>query len=166
MGISENKKVRFPSSPVSFFILFLIGLIYAVSYISPVLYSQGLDEEVNRKTKVNEMAREGMIYFSKKSYKINTPDLLVLQKVAEHLLYHPDTIIYLRAHSWDGGSEKEEIALSEKRSLEVERFLTLHGVKESRIHRLFYGNLRPLDHALTSTDQSIQRRVEYQIITE
>lgn len=164
MVISENRKVRSPIFFVSCSIVFSIGLVYAVSYLPAQLSAQVLEEDVTRKTKVKEIPLTGVIYFGKKEDKISNSDLQSLQLIAEHLVRNPSSQIYIRAHSWDGGSEKEEIELSERRSKQVERFLMIHGVIETQIHRLFYGNFRPLDHGLTTKDQEIQRRVEYQLI--
>ncbi|WP_167883504.1 OmpA family protein [Leptospira ognonensis] len=156
--------MRSPIFFVSFSILFSIGLVYAVSYLPAQLSAQEVEEDVTRKTSAKEIPLTGVFYFGKKTDKISNSDLQNLQLIAEHLVKNPNSQIYIRAHSWDGGTEKEEIELSERRSKEVERFLTIHGVSETQIHRLFYGNFRPLNHGLTTKDQEIQRRVEYQLI--
>jgi outer membrane protein OmpA-like peptidoglycan-associated protein len=166
MVISENKEGNEFMQKFLFRNRIPMILIYAVSYIVGPLFSQQSEEDMNRKWHPTEMAMEGAIYFTKKSSKIQSPDLTKLQWIAEHLIANPTLSVFIKAHAWDGGNEKQEITLSEKRSLEVERFLRIHGVKETQIHRLFYGNARPLDHGLTTKDQAIQRRVEYSIVKE
>ncbi len=149
----------------SVIIIACICFSFATAFNSQLNGQENL-QNITQKTNPQEFQLEGILYFSKKSYKISNPDLKRLQTIAEHLIANPQESIYIRAHAWDGGSQKDEILLSEKRSLEVERFLTLHGVKENQIHRLFYGNSRPMDHGITASDQSIQRRVEFQIVKE
>ncbi len=166
MGLSENKNVETYKHLEKFNRLFFCVLFYSVSYFPISLHAENDLEEIGKKRNQEEIALEGKIYFAKKSIKISNYDMLRLQRIAEHLLQNPKFVIYIRAHSFDGGTEKEEISISEKRSIEVEKFFTLHGVKETQIRRLFYGNFRPSPNVSISHDTSLMRRVEYQIITE
>ncbi|WP_167884496.1 OmpA family protein [Leptospira ilyithenensis] len=149
------------------FFLYLFTLTYTVQYgliSSPLSADEGLlFEEPFKKVQRDEPEEKLTIYFPKKSFLIVKPEQLKLQKFTELLLADQNKEIWIHAHSWDGGNENQELVLSEKRSLEISRFLQIHGVKENQIRRLFYGNTKPLDHGFTTTDQALLRRAELKI---
>ncbi|BDA77925.1 hypothetical protein LPTSP3_g08550 [Leptospira kobayashii] len=149
------------------FFLYLFALTYTVQYdgrSSSLFADEGLlFEEPFKKIQREESEEKLTIHFPKKSFLIVKPEQLKLQKFTELLLVDQNKEIWIYAHSWDGGNENQELILSEKRSLEISRFLLIHGVKENQIRRLFYGNTKPLNHGFTTTDQALLRRVELQI---
>jgi len=142
-------------------------LTYSVHYEiinSPLSAEEGLIfAEPFKKIQKDGSDEKLTIHFPKKSSLISKPEQIKLQKFTELLLSDSNKEIWIYAHSWDGGSENQELVLSEKRSLEISRFLLIHGVKENQIRRLFYGNTKPLDHGLTTADQALQRRAELRI---
>ncbi len=165
--ISENRYVKFLLRLIYLFITVFSFLTYIVNYQNSFLYADDYqDEDIAKKTKQLEFAREGIFYFPKKSIQIQNSDLLVLQKISDHLTNNPLEVLYIYGHAWDEGNSQANILLSEKRTLEVERFLVIHGIKTERIHRLFYGDSRPLKHGLNLDDKKLQRRIEYKIVNQ
>ncbi|EOQ87305.1 OmpA family protein [Leptospira yanagawae serovar Saopaulo str. Sao Paulo = ATCC 700523] len=101
------------------------------------------------------------IYFNQKSSQIPKSDEVRLQSVADFLNQNRNYEIYIEAHAVDGKNYKEDILISEKRSLEVERFLLIHFVEEGQIRRLFYGNSKSPNR--TKAHAALNRRVEIRL---
>ncbi|PJZ83766.1 OmpA family protein [Leptospira harrisiae] len=101
------------------------------------------------------------IYFSNHSSKISKSDLVRLQIAADYLNQNRNYEVYIYAHANEGKTAKDDISISEKRSLEVERFFLIHFVEPNQIRRLFYGNSKSPNK--TKEHQALNRRVEIKI---
>lgn len=101
------------------------------------------------------------IYFSNHSSKISKSDLVRLQTAADFLNQNRNYEVYIYAHANEGKTAKDDISVSEKRSLEVERFFLIHSVEPNQIRRLFYGNSKSPNK--TKEHQALNRRVEIKI---
>lgn len=145
----------------------LLLLTYTVQYciFTDKLFAQEgvVFENPYKKTENFETEKTYSIYFTKKSSQISKADLVRLQTTADFLNQNRNYEIYIYAHANEGKNAKEDIAISEKRSLEVERFLLIHFVEPNQIRRLFYGNSKSTNK--TKEHQALNRRVEIKIQT-
>ncbi|MCW7466956.1 OmpA family protein [Leptospira levettii] len=92
------------------------------------------------------------------NHLIPKQDQVRLQSVADFLYRNRNFEILISAHAVEGKTNKENVLISEKRSLEVERFLLIHSVEPNQIRRLFYGNSKSPN--LTKEHEALNRRVE------
>ncbi|TGL67453.1 OmpA family protein [Leptospira jelokensis] len=154
-----------PSS-FSYKVLVCFLLTYSVQYIG-VRYNElaaqegTIFENPYQKTEKQTDVTAFTIYFTKKSIQIPKADQNRLQSVADFLNQNRNYEIYIEAHAVEGKNFKEDILISEKRSLEVERFLLIHFVEEGQIRRLFYGNSK--SHNRTKEHEALNRRVEIRL---
>ncbi|MCG6145874.1 OmpA family protein [Leptospira bandrabouensis] len=143
----------------------LLLLTYTVQYF---LFTQGLIgqegvvfENPYKKTEPAADEKSFTLYFSKQSSQIAKADLVRLQGFADFLNQNRNYEVYIQAHANEGKNAKEDLAISEKRSLEVERFFLIHFVEPIQIRRLFYGNSKLTN--LTKEHQTLNRRVDIKI---
>lgn len=143
----------------------LLLLTYTVQYClfaSGLIAQEGVVfENPYKKTENPSDQKSFTVYFSKHSSKISKADLVRLQSTADFLNQNRNYEIYIQAHANEGKNAKEDVIISEKRSLEVERFLLIHFVEPNQIRRLFYGNSKSPNK--TKEHQALNRRVEIQI---
>ncbi|MCT8335117.1 OmpA family protein [Leptospira sp. 85282-16] len=146
-------------------VLRLLLLTYTVQYF---LFTQGLVgqegvvfENPYKKTEPAFDDKSLTLYFSKKSSKIEKADLIRLQSFADFLNKNRNYEVYIQAHANEGKNAKEDVLVSEKRSLEVERFFLIHFVEPNQIRRLFYGNSKLSNK--TKEHQTLNRRVDIKI---
>lgn len=154
--------------PSSFFnkVLVCFLLTYTVQYLNFQWADLNADEgfifeNPYQKTETQTEITSFTIYFSKKSILIPKPDQVRLQAVADFLNQNKNYEIYIDAHAVEGKNYKEDILISEKRSLEVERFLIIHFVEPNQIRRLFYGNSKSPNR--TKEHEALNRRVEIKL---
>ncbi|MCW7474946.1 OmpA family protein [Leptospira levettii] len=144
-------------------ILICILLTYTVQYLTlpfpDLLAEEGvIFENPYKKTEKQTDVTQFTIYFTKKSHLIPKQDQVRLQSVADFLYRNRNFEILISAHAVEGKTNKENVLISEKRSLEVERFLLIHSVEPNQIRRLFYGNSKSPN--LTKEHEALNRRVE------
>ncbi|MCW7493329.1 OmpA family protein [Leptospira sp. 2 VSF19] len=143
----------------------LLLLTYTVQYF---LFTQELVgqegvvfENPYKKTEPAKEDKSFTLYFSKQSSKIAKADLVRLQSFADFLNQNRNYEVYIQAHANEGKNAKDDLVMSEKRSLEVERFFLIHFVEPIQIRRLFYGNSKLTNK--TKEHQALNRRVEIKI---
>lgn len=145
-----------------------IFILIAVCYSLLPSYAQEgvLFDEPNRKVAPPPIESSFTIYFSKRSALIQKADQKKLQTIAEILQKNPTWEVMVEGHADDTGSLKLDLDLSEKRTMEVERFLRIHFVNEVQIRRLFYGNQKRKQITRSEDDIALQRRVEIKLIQD
>ncbi|TGL10171.1 OmpA family protein [Leptospira meyeri] len=143
----------------------LLLLTYTVQYClftTDLIAQEGyVFENPYKKTEQTSDEKSFTIYFSNRSSKIPKSDLVRLQPVADFLNQNRNYCVYIHAHANEGKTTSEDIAISEKRSLEVERFFLIHFVEQNQIRRLFYGNAKSPNK--TKGHQALNRRVEIKL---
>lgn len=143
----------------------LLLLTYTVQYciFTETLVAQEgyVFENPYKKTETANNDKNFSFYFAKLSSKISKSDLVRLQTTADFLNQNRNYEVYIHAHANEGKTDKEDLAISEKRSLEVERFFLIHFVEPNQIRRLFYGNSKLQNK--TKEHQALNRRVEIKI---
>ncbi|MCC6645115.1 MAG: OmpA family protein [Polyangiaceae bacterium] len=88
----------------------------------------------------------------------------LLSQVAGVLVEHPDIVrLAVDGHTDDVGSEKNNLALSQRRAVSVLRWLVDHKVDARRLEARGFGPRRPLADNKTPEGRAKNRRVEFQI---
>ncbi|TGL39739.1 OmpA family protein [Leptospira perdikensis] len=143
----------------------LLLLTYSVQYclfMGGLVAQEGVVfENPYKKAENSSDPKSFTVYFAKHSSKIPNADLVRLQSTADFLNQNKNHEIYIHAHANEGKNAKEDVSISEKRSLEVERFLLIHFVEPNQIRRLFYGNSKSPNK--TKEHQTLNRRVEIRV---
>ena len=69
-------------------------------------------------------------------------------------------IIRLEGHCDERGTREYNLALGEKRAIEVKNYLIIQGVSSSKIKIISYGEEKPISFGSTESDWKQNRRVE------
>ena len=124
-------------------------------------------EMVQKKAVVTETALIiENIYFDYNNASLKKESTLSLNKIYDVLVAKPEMKITINAYTDARGSDKYNLALSEKRAFEATQYLIKRGIAKERVEGKGYGESKPLfDCKLNCTeDQYIaERRVEFTI---
>lgn len=110
------------------------------------------------------------IYFDFDKYAISSQSYVELQKVIEYLKVNKEIIIDIRTHTDTRGSDKYNMALSQKRFEAIYDYFIKNGVSKSQLSGKGYGETKPLNNCINVSECSevehlLNRRCEF-IITE
>jgi general secretion pathway protein A len=86
------------------------------------------------------IAEKISIYFKDKFNELQPDDLVVLQRLAEHLIGNPRKIVTLRGYSNTSGTYEHNLNVSRFQVNIVKTFLIAKGVSDNRIRALALGN--------------------------
>lgn len=101
-----------------------------------------------------------VIYFEYDAANIQPNYAGLLRAHADYIYNTPGVEVTLEGHSDERGTREYNLALGDRRSDAVKRFLMAEGVPEARIRTLSYGEERPADPGRTERAWSENRRVE------
>jgi len=101
-----------------------------------------------------------VIYFSYDGANIQPQYAGLLRAHANYIFNTPGVSVTLEGHTDERGTRDYNLALGDRRSQAVKRFLMAEGVPEERIRTLSYGEERPADPARNERSWSENRRVE------
>lgn len=104
------------------------------------------------------------IYFSSNSYQLDNEFKLKLDTLLIFMQKHPSWKISITGYTDTIGTEKNNLILSEKRALAVEKYLLLNKLEESRIFLQARGSSMPNGSNALEEGRSINRRVELLLI--
>ncbi|MFY8351459.1 OmpA family protein [Pseudoalteromonas sp. SSM20] len=76
----------------------------------------------------------------------------------QHLKQYPTTSVEITAYTDSLGSEQYNLALSERRALNVKQTLIEHGIEKSRISINYRGELDPITNNETKENRRLNRR--------
>lgn len=100
------------------------------------------------------------IYFMYDSADIQQDFIPVLAAHAQYLVAHPGQRLTLEGHADERGSREYNIALGEKRSKAVARFLKEQNVSDMQITEVSYGEEKPAAEGHDEVSWRLNRRVE------
>ncbi len=106
------------------------------------------------------------IFFDFDDYRIRRDMLPRLQEDARFLLRHPEYKVELQGNCDERGDRDYNLALGEKRALEVRRFLINLGVSPDRLSTVSFGEERPLALGHDEASWAINRRVDLVIVNK
>ncbi|MEI6414323.1 MAG: peptidoglycan-associated lipoprotein Pal [Pseudomonadota bacterium] len=108
----------------------------------------------------NSPLSKRVIYFEFDSSDIRSDFLPVLRIHAKFLNTNKGMVVNLEGHCDERGSREYNLALGERRSNAVKRFLQAEGVPSGQLNGVSYGSERPADPGHSEASWSQNRRVE------
>lgn len=103
---------------------------------------------------------ERVIYFEYDRSDIQSRYQEIIEAHASYLADNPDVTVTLEGHADERGSREYNLALGERRSISVERRMTLLGARADQIRVVSYGEERPVAQGHDEASWSQNRRVE------
>lgn len=106
------------------------------------------------------------IEFELASDVIRPVSYLILDKVVDVMQENPDYLLRIAGHTDDQGNDDANLILSHKRAQATKTYLMQHGIAESRLDAIGYGETKPVADNTTNEGRAQNRRVEFDIIFE
>ncbi len=103
---------------------------------------------------------ESDVLFSVNSATLSSQSRSALNEAAAVFVDFPKTAVVSQGHTDSSGSEEYNQALSERRSQSVANYLIAHGLDDSRIVSLGYGEGHPIASNDNANGRSLNRRVD------
>ena len=141
-----------------FFITFFLGCATTVSdtvISTDYLGIDGIDYDGADKIKTSLQEK---VYFDFDKSALSNFTKEVLSKYVEES--KKASIIRLEGHCDERGTREYNLALGEKRAIEVKNYLIIQGVPSSKIKIISYGEEKPISFGSTEDDWKQNRRVE------
>jgi peptidoglycan-associated lipoprotein len=101
-----------------------------------------------------------VVYFDYDAAKIDPQYAGLLRAHANYIFSTPGVQVRLEGHSDERGTREYNLALGDRRSQAVKRFLMAEGAPAARIRTLSYGEERPANPDHSEYAWSENRRVE------
>ncbi|MGH2665186.1 OmpA family protein [Flavobacterium sp.] len=138
---------------------------YKLPFISPVGESTSNIELAQKKATIikNRIAVEN-IYFDFDKANIKSESTLSLNKILEVLNENSNMKIRINSHTDSRGSDRYNLALSEKRAKETKQYLINKGINKKRIEAKGLGETKPLSNCgsnCTNEQFTADRRSEF-----
>ena len=113
-----------------------------------------------------EALKEGAledVYFDFNRYNLKPEAQKKLQKTAEWLNQYPNVNIQIEGHCDERGTQEYNLALGERRSTSVKKYLLSLGIDSRRMETISYGEERPLDPQHNEAAWAKNRRAHFKI---
>ena len=117
-------------------------------------------EEQAEQRKRDEMLGVTLYYFDFDKSDLKPEALEPLRYHARRLIENPDMRVRLEGHADERGTVEYNLALGERRSLAVQRYLQVQGVAARQMEVISYGEERPAVRRSDEQAWSQNRRVE------
>lgn len=114
-----------------------------------------------RASLVDNFAR---VHFATDSSSLDPAGIAALRANADILVKHPDVRIEVEGHADERGTVDYNLALGQRRSQEVVRWLATYGVPRSRLETLSLGEERPIATGSTDVAWAENRRAEFRVL--
>lgn len=101
---------------------------------------------------------QSVIYFEYNSSQVSNSD--VINAHGKYLSDNPGARVRLEGHADERGSREFNVALSERRGLEVKRLMRFEGVRPEQVTVIAFGEERPVAFERTESAWQQNRRVE------
>jgi len=101
------------------------------------------------------------VHFDYNKADLHPGDVQLLQRKLGILQAHPQLAVQVAGNCDERGSDEYNLALGERRAAAAKRWLTAHGVADSRITIISYGKERPLDSGHDEAAYAKNRRDEF-----
>jgi peptidoglycan-associated lipoprotein len=104
------------------------------------------------------------IHFETDHYTVHgTEAISTLHEIADYLIKHPQTYVFVEGHADERGPASYNLALGSKRSNSVRSFLIDKGVSPNQLFSISYGKERPLVEAKDESGWFENRRAQFKI---
>lgn len=125
------------------------------------------DMEINRTTET----LESKLAFKSLEFENGKADILQamhqdLDQIANFLIDHPTYSLKISGHTDSQGKEDSNLRLSQARADAIKAYLVYQfKIDTARINAIGYGSSKPIVEEITEEDKRLNRRVEFEIIT-
>ncbi len=148
--------------PISIFILAMLCQVYSCAStvsdsVNEVNYASATSEEYLKSEKI-DTGLESKIYFDFDKSTLDTGDKNKLEQFLPYI--RNAKVVRLEGHCDERGTREYNLALGEKRALEVRDFLIIKGVSSKKIKVISFGEEKPLARASNESAWAQNRRVE------
>jgi peptidoglycan-associated lipoprotein len=103
------------------------------------------------------------VHFEYDQSDLRAEDRALLDAKVPILQANPGVMIRVGGHTDERGSDEYNLALGQRRAAAAKRYLVEHGVAESRIETISYGEERPVAQGSDEAAFSQNRRAEFEI---
>jgi len=114
--------------------------------------------EVGQTVKLNN------VFFIQSKPELLSSSYPELDRMVTFMLANPTVEIEVEGHTDNQGDPKKNMVLSEERVKVVKKYLTEHGISESRIALKAFGGTSPIASNATEETRKLNRRVEFKIL--
>jgi peptidoglycan-associated lipoprotein len=104
-----------------------------------------------------------VVHFDFDQADLRAEDKAILDAKVPILQANPGVMIRVGGHTDERGSDEYNLALGQRRAAAAKRYLTEHGVAESRIETISYGEERPVAQGNDEAAWAQNRRAEFEI---
>jgi outer membrane protein OmpA-like peptidoglycan-associated protein len=113
---------------------------------------------------LNEIGQS--IYFPTNSSELNDNTKRIVDQVYDIIIAYPNYRIEVQGHTDNIGRDDANMRLSETRAISVSNYLISKGIPESRIYAKGYGETSPAESNVTARGRALNRRVEFNLISD
>lgn len=104
------------------------------------------------------------VFFAHDSYELETVSQAELSRLIKFMNENPEIILEISGHTDNTGSSVYNLVLSANRAKAVNDFLVNHGIPQTRIRYLGFGETVPIETNDTPEGRSVNRRTEFRIV--
>jgi len=120
-------------------------------------------EAARRAAENARLALTTTVHFDYDQSDLRPEDRAILDAKVPVLQANPGVMIRVQGHTDERGSDEYNLALGQRRASAVKRYLIDHGIAESRIETVTYGEERPVAQGSDETAYAQNRRAEFEI---
>jgi outer membrane protein OmpA-like peptidoglycan-associated protein len=164
----ENGKIKIPLNPISYNYITVEKEGYE-PFTSRFTSENLISDPIQLKQKKAEITADAIvienILFAFDKDLIKAESELSLNKIVEVLNQFPEMTLTINAHTDNKGSDKYNLALSQRRAKSTVTYLISKGISKERLTYKGYGESKPLNDCTNCTPEQDQanRRVEFKI---
>ena len=103
------------------------------------------------------------VHFDYDQSDLRPEDRAILDAKVPILQGNPGVMIRIQGHTDERGSDEYNLALGQRRAAAVKRYLVDHGIAESRLQTITYGEERPVAQGSDESAYAQNRRAEFEI---
>jgi peptidoglycan-associated lipoprotein len=104
-----------------------------------------------------------MVHFDYDQSELRADDRAILDAKVPILQANSGVTLRVSGHTDERGSDEYNLALGQRRAASVKGYLVQHGIAESRIETISYGEERPIAQGANEGAFSQNRRAEFEI---
>jgi outer membrane protein OmpA-like peptidoglycan-associated protein/sugar lactone lactonase YvrE len=106
------------------------------------------------------------IHFGPNSADLTPDSMDEIKRLADFLRKHPKTVIQIDGHTDKGGSDDFNMKLSTQRARAVMVALVKEGVADKQVRYKGFGNTKPIASNDTPEGRRLNRRTEFEIVSQ
>lgn len=103
------------------------------------------------------------VHFDYDQADLRAEDRAILDAKVPVLQANPGVTIRIQGHTDERGSDEYNLALGQRRAAAVKRYLVDHGIADSRMQTITYGEERPVAQGSDESAYAQNRRAEFEI---